>query len=133
MELLFYNCLSLSSLPDISKWNISKVGYFSGIFLRCTSLISIPDISKWKTNNLKNMLCLFYDCLLSLYIPDISQWNNNNKDDLDGIPNYKKINNLVNFNMDITYNSLSPGNNEIYNNMEFLSKQLKHKYERFYS
>ena len=33
MSEIFYNCLSLSSLPDISKWNISKVGYFSGIFL----------------------------------------------------------------------------------------------------
>ena len=42
----FYNCVSLKSLPDISKWNTSNVFDMSGMFANCSSLSSLPDISK---------------------------------------------------------------------------------------
>ena len=66
---LFYNCSSLISLPDIPKWNTSKVKDMHGLFYNCFSLISIPDISKWNTNNVIDMSELFYNCssLISLY------------------------------------------------------------------
>ena len=47
------NCKSLSSLPDISKWNTIKVTNMSYMFYDCKSLISLSDISNWNTNNVK--------------------------------------------------------------------------------
>ena len=51
---MFWGCLSLSSLPDISKWNTNKVYNMSNMFDGCSSLSSLPDISKWNTNNAEN-------------------------------------------------------------------------------
>ena len=42
---MFYNCESLSSLPDISKWNINNVIDISSMFYNCKSLLNLPDIS----------------------------------------------------------------------------------------
>ena len=72
---IFYNCKSLITLPDISKWNISQVRDLSMIFYNCSSLKSLPDISKWNTNNVINMEGLFYNCSSLISLPDISDWN----------------------------------------------------------
>ena len=34
-----------------------------GMFAGCSSLSSLPDISKWNTNNAINMRYMFYGCL----------------------------------------------------------------------
>ena len=52
MSYMFYNCNSLNSLPDLSKWNLNKVNNISFMFSNCIFLKSLPDISKWNTNNL---------------------------------------------------------------------------------
>ena len=44
MRNLFYNCSSLSSLPDLSKWNTNNVNDMSDMFSFCESLLSLPDI-----------------------------------------------------------------------------------------
>ena len=59
MSYMFYWCSSLSSLPDISKWNINNVTNMSSMFYECSSLSSLPDISKWNTNNVTNMSSMF--------------------------------------------------------------------------
>ena len=59
---MFYNCKSLNSLPDISKWNTNNVNNMSGMFFNCESLISMPDISKWNTDNVNNLSGMFYNC-----------------------------------------------------------------------
>ena len=46
MSYMFSWCSSLSSLPDISKWDTSNVNNMSYIFSYCRSLSSLPDISK---------------------------------------------------------------------------------------
>ena len=51
MDRMFYNCLSLLSLSDLSKWNTENVTNMSGMFYNCSSLLSLPDISKWNTYN----------------------------------------------------------------------------------
>ena len=56
---MFYNCTSLSSLPEISKWNTSNVTNMSYMFYNCTSLSSLPDISKWNTRNVKDKNNIF--------------------------------------------------------------------------
>ena len=55
MGYMFYRCYSLVSLPDISKWNISKVTHMDCMLCECESLASTPDILKWNNSNL-----LFY-------------------------------------------------------------------------
>ena len=52
MSWMFYNCRKLKSLPDISKWDVSKVEYMNKMFKKCKSLKSYPDFSKWNTSSL---------------------------------------------------------------------------------
>ena len=56
---MFYECESLISLPDISKWNTSKVTDISNMFYECELLISLPDISKWDTSKIIDMSYMF--------------------------------------------------------------------------
>ena len=39
-----------------------SITYMEGIFGFCISLKSLPDISKWNTKNVKSMKYMFYDC-----------------------------------------------------------------------
>ena len=55
-------CSSLSSLPDISKWNTNNIIDMNYIFNGCSSLSSLPDISKWNTKNVIRMSAMFYEC-----------------------------------------------------------------------
>ena len=87
---MFEGCSSLSSLPDISKWNTNNVTNIIGMFNRCSSLSSLDDISKWNTNNVMrlpnsfefNKIKNFYECpnmILSIDIKTkikiIHSWN----------------------------------------------------------
>ena len=49
MSYMFNNCRSLSSLPDISKWNTNNDTNMSNMFSYCRLVTSLPDISKWNT------------------------------------------------------------------------------------
>ena len=60
MNYIFSYCSSLSSLPDISKWNTSNVTGMSGMFFGCSSLSSLPDISKWDINIVTDMSEMFF-------------------------------------------------------------------------
>ena len=44
MSRMFYECESLLSLPDISKWNNSNVTHMRDMFYNCKSLLSLPII-----------------------------------------------------------------------------------------
>ena len=46
MSDLFYDCLSLTNIPDISKWNIEKVKNKMNMFKNCPNSLNIP--SKFK-------------------------------------------------------------------------------------
>ena len=59
---MFFGCSSLSSLPDISKWNTINVNDMRFMFYGCSSLSSLPDISKWNTINVNVMRYMFYGC-----------------------------------------------------------------------
>ena len=62
MRDMFYDCESLSSLPDISKWDTQKVTNISYMLSNCKSLLSLPDISKWNTQNVTDMSGMFTGC-----------------------------------------------------------------------
>ena len=70
MEYMFYGCSSLSSLPDISKWNTNNVTNMGYMFDGCSSLSSLPDISKWNINNVTSMYEMFRGCKKELVIPE---------------------------------------------------------------
>ena len=78
-------CSSLKSIPDISKWNTSKVKSMNKIFYKCKSLKSIPDISEWNTSNVKDMSQIFYKCKSLISIPNIYKWNFSNIEDISEI------------------------------------------------
>ena len=59
MKEIFYNCVLLSTLPDIFKKSTDNVEDMSGIFGNCSSLLSLPDISEWNTNNVEDMSYMF--------------------------------------------------------------------------
>ena len=69
MSYMFCGCKTLSSLPDISKWDTSKVTDMSYMFRSCNTLSSLPDISKWDTSKVTNMSDMFSYCKKSLNIP----------------------------------------------------------------
>jgi surface protein len=59
---MFQYCESLTSLPDILKWDTSKVSDMSEMFKNCKSLNNLPDISKWNTSKLKDKEDMFDGC-----------------------------------------------------------------------
>ena len=75
MSDMFYGCSALKSLPDISKWNTSNVTHMREMFCGCSSLKSLPDISKWNVSNVINMSSMFYGCSSLKSLPDISKWD----------------------------------------------------------
>ena len=79
---MFSGCSSLLSLPDIAKWNTSKITDMHYMFCGCSSLLSLPDISKWNTSNVKDMHWMFGRCSSLSYLPDISKWNTKNVKDM---------------------------------------------------
>ena len=87
MSNMFFKCSSLSSLPDISKWNTNKVTDMSYMFFWCKSLSSLPDISKWNTNNVIDMSSMFNMCHSLSSLPDLSKWNINEVTDMNTIFN----------------------------------------------
>ena len=92
MSYMFYNCVNLSSLPDISKWNTNNVTNMSDMFSNCSNLSYLPDIYKWNTNNVTNMSHLFFICENLSTFPDISKWNTYNVTDMSYIfSNCKKL------------------------------------------
>ena len=46
MSRMFYHYESLSSLPDISKWNTKNLKEYEGMFNECNKLLKIPSINK---------------------------------------------------------------------------------------
>ena len=64
---MFNNCLSLSSLPDIYKWNIDNGEDMSWMFHDCSSLLIIPNFSKFERNSLYSN---------SNYLDFINNYNN---------------------------------------------------------
>ena len=76
---MFQNCVALIALPDLGKWDTSKVTSMEGMFWECWTLIHISDnISKWNTCNLTTIYGMFLKCIYLMYLPDISKWNTNN-------------------------------------------------------
>ena len=77
---LFFNCISLKYIPNISCWNSKSAVEMGFLFSGCSSLLSLPDISKWNLKNVKNINAMFSECSSLTVLPDISNWFNYNID-----------------------------------------------------
>ena len=82
IQYMFYNCSSLSTLPDISKWNTINITHMNSLLYNCTLLSSLPDISKLNTFNVIDMSYMFCNCKSITSLPDIPKWNTNNVKDM---------------------------------------------------
>ena len=78
MNYMFYCCISLSSFPDISKWNTSNLKEAKGIFEQCISVTIFPDISNGNISNI-DMSYLFYNCYALSFVPNISEFHKSNR------------------------------------------------------
>ena len=72
---MFFGCLTLISLPNISKVNAKNI---TKIFFYCTSLLYLDDISKWEIKNIQDLSGIFQYCSSLKSLPDISKWNTEN-------------------------------------------------------
>ena len=84
---MFSGCLSLISLPDISKMSLNNITNIRGIFFYCSSLAYIDDIAKWETKNIQDICGIFQKCSSLTSLPDISNWNTANATDISNIFN----------------------------------------------
>ena len=71
---MFYNCFSLTIIPNIGKWDIASVKNINYLFWGCRSLYKAPDISKWQAKDIIKMEGVFGECISLSYLPDISNW-----------------------------------------------------------
>ena len=71
MDSIFSECISLLSLPYISKWNTSKVNNKSKIFYNVRSLLSLPEIMEYF--KVKKMSRMLYHCYSLKSLLDISK------------------------------------------------------------
>ena len=72
---MFSFCYSLTSLPDITKWDTTNNKNLNRIFYECNSLCSLPNICKWKNNDKIKYIDEITSRSLSLIsIEGIPQW-----------------------------------------------------------
>ena len=63
MQNMFYNCISLQSVPLFNTINVTNMGY---MFYQCYSLQSVP---LFNTVNVTSMLYMFYACISLKSVP----------------------------------------------------------------
>ena len=69
MEGLFQGCSALISLPDLSKWNISKVKNMNNLFNGCIRLKI--NISLWDLSKVEKKENVFKECLYLKSPPEL--------------------------------------------------------------
>ena len=112
MSYMFYECNSLSSLPNISNLDTSKVINMSHMFYECISLSPKPNIYQWNTSKLINKNNLFDD---SNPIPSQTILLQNNQNNISNLTNIIIRHNQNNIKKYIENDE--PFNNIIYNNL----------------
>ena len=58
---MFCHCKQLTSVGDLSKWDVSNVKDMVGMFHKCKQLKSVGDLSKWKVSDLRYIFNMFYN------------------------------------------------------------------------
>ena len=58
---MFRDCRFLTSVGDLSSWDVSNVTNMNTMFYGCSSLTTL-DLSGWDVSNLTNASCMFFSC-----------------------------------------------------------------------
>ena len=72
IESLFDNCRYITSC-DLSRLNTSNVTLMGNVFQNCTSLTSVGDLSKWDVSKVTRMWGMFRN--IAIESIDLSSWN----------------------------------------------------------
>ena len=67
---MFYDCINLKSVGDLSNWNVSNVKNMCYTFSGCEQLKSVGDISNWNVLNVEYM----FDAFKKSGITNIPKW-----------------------------------------------------------
>lgn len=70
---MFNGCSSITTLGDLSGWDVSKVTDASYMFDFCSSITTLGDLSGWDVSSLKYAHYMFTSC--SNLILDCSKWD----------------------------------------------------------
>ena len=73
MLIIFYEISNKKEKLEIKLKGITNVIDMSYMFCKCLSLQSLPDISKWNTSNITDMYDMFDGCKLLKALPDFSK------------------------------------------------------------
>ena len=76
MVYMFESCSSLTTIGDVSNWNVPCLTTTSNMFLNCRKLKSV-NAANWTTRDLQNVSNMFKSCL-ALTSFDASNWNTSN-------------------------------------------------------
>ena len=76
MDVMFYQCSSLTTIGDVSKWDTSNVIYMGSMFHNCSQLTQL-NVSNWNTSNVTNMQSMFNSCSQLTQL-DVSNWDTSN-------------------------------------------------------
>jgi len=75
MKYMFYECVSLLSIVNFSKWKTKNINNISYMFYGCSSLNDLPDISTLITDKVNDISYMFFGYTSLKYLPDINKWN----------------------------------------------------------
>ena len=81
MYKMFSNCIDLIYVDGISKLNKIKIINMDKMFYNCISLKSIPDFNEWEMDRYNKYL-MFYNCISLIFFPYKKELNINKYDDL---------------------------------------------------
>lgn len=68
---MFWGCENLTSVGDLSGWDVSKVKLFKWMFSGCYKLTSVGDLSGWDTSSATSMYDMFAWCKSLASIGDL--------------------------------------------------------------
>ena len=80
MHKMFANCTDLIYVDGISKLKKIKIINLNEIFYNCISLLSIPDINDWGLEKY-NIYLMFYNCASLIFFSYENELNINKYDD----------------------------------------------------
>ena len=107
---MFNTTSALTSVGDISKWNVSNITNFQNFFNRCSGLTSV-DLSKWDVSNATTIQYLFSECHSLTSVGNLSNWDVSKTTSLqnlfNGCSNLTNVGNLSNWNVSNVTNMLS--------------------------
>lgn len=69
----FANCRVLTSVGDISEWNVENVTTFEGLFYNSSNITRVGDIRKWKPESCKSVKNMFAGTNFLGHV-DFSKW-----------------------------------------------------------